>query len=96
MKTAPLHNNDTYDSQPAVGGSKWNSKGTVDDLQKRLSDQMIERQKIEQQFWQMGNFSKSRQQIEKKKEIEQNLAQTNSNIHSIKMQLREMNIQKGL
>lgn len=51
---------------------------------------MIERQKIEQQFWQMGNFSKSRQQIEKKKEIEQNLAQTNSNIHSIKMQLREL------
>lgn len=59
------------------------------ELQKELSEKMLEKERLEQEFWRLGNKSRTKVQIQKKQEIEQELDIKNSHIQSLKQRLRE-------
>ena len=50
---------------------------------------MLEKERLEQEFWRLGNKSKTKVQIQKKQEIEQELDTKNKHIQSLKQRLRE-------
>lgn len=51
-----------------------------DNLEKQLSMKMIEKDQLEQEFWRIGNKSKTKQDIMKKKELEKALEHSNQSI----------------
>lgn len=50
---------------------------------------MIQKEQIEQEFWRFGNQSRTKQQIERKKETEANLDRSNQEIQALKSMLRD-------
>lgn len=53
-------------------------RANPNDLQQMLSEQMIEKNKLEQEFYRMGNKSRTKNDIEKKKAVEQQLETSNA------------------
>ena len=54
---------------------------------------MIEKEKLEQEFFRFGNHSRSKQQIEKKREVERALDEKLQLIQQLKSRLREAKAQ---
>ena len=66
------------------------SGGDPVNLEKELSIKMIEKDQLEQEFWRIGNKSKTKQDIMKKKELEQALERSNQSIQQIKNKLKDL------
>ena len=62
-----------------------------ENLQRDLSQLMIEKDRLEQEFWRAGTNAKTKVQIQKKRELEQSLENTSQQIQSVKQRLRDMN-----
>lgn len=60
------------------------------ELQSELSKQLLEKEKIENEYWRIGNQCRSKQQLEKKRHVEELMQENNHKIHSIKQSLREI------
>jgi|AACY02.10.fsa_nt_gi hypothetical protein len=61
----------------------------VEALQKDLTVAKIEKDKLEQEFFRHGSTSKTKIQIQRKRELEQALEQSNGRIQAIKAALRD-------
>jgi hypothetical protein len=75
-------------------GEAWDHTGrnsvNPDDLHRELSQQLIERERLEQEVWRFGNQSKTKHEIEKKREIETALGRSSQHIQGLKQRLRGM------
>lgn len=67
---------------------------TVQELQNELSQQLIQKKEIENEFWKMGNNSRTKQQLDKRQQIERSLEVVNQQIKTIKQKLREVGAAK--
>ena len=57
--------------QPGSANSPWDaSKQNAEQLQRQLSNQLIDKERLEQEFWRIGNKSKTKRDIDKKMELE--------------------------
>lgn len=61
----------------------------VEALQKDLTIAKIEKDKLEQEFFRHGGNSKTKIQIQRKRELEQALEMSNNRIQAIKYALRD-------
>ena len=79
----------------AAGGEYWptGAGGRSDpaELQKQLSVAMIGKDQLEQEFWRLGNQSKTKQEIQRKKELEVALERSNQSIQQVKNRLKDLN-----
>lgn len=71
------NNNQNMNEYMAMGPGPQGSGGDPDFLEKQLSLKMIEKDQLEQEFWRIGNKSKTKQDIMKKKELETALERSN-------------------
>lgn len=62
-----------------------------DVLHKQLSMAMIEKDQLEQEFWRLGNQSKTKQEIQRKRELEVALERSNQGIQLVKNRLKDLN-----
>ena len=65
------------------------SADQIQEVQNELSEQMIQKQQIENEFWKMGNSSRNKAALEKRKQIERSLEVCNQQVNLLKQKLRD-------
>lgn len=81
-KKTVYNNSDSQNGRPL-------GEQSIQELQNELSQQLIQKEQIENEFWRLGNNSRTKQQLEKRQQIERSLELVNTQIKAIKLRLRE-------
>ena len=61
----------------------------IQELQNELSQQLIQKEQIENEFWRIGNSSRNKAALEKRKQIERSLEVCNQQVNLLKQRLRD-------